>query len=201
MVLSGAMISCYFDAARDNPKDPESDTYTPSDLFLFHAGTKNGNIGDRSNVDSICAAARSANYPKLPSYNVRGFISFNESDSIANMPANYRIHTNRPIRGPVGTGIIANDWADLLSGDIGTNVSHSTVGVLPYAGYWWSGSDKYGNHATSCKSISTNQDWNTADGSTFGTRGYAEATDSAWITDSTMSTCDKSYYILCIGWN
>ncbi|MBP7585667.1 MAG: hypothetical protein KBA61_16610 [Spirochaetes bacterium] len=31
--LSGAMVSCYFEAAQDNPNDPKSGLVPPSDIY------------------------------------------------------------------------------------------------------------------------------------------------------------------------
>lgn len=192
--LSGAMVSCYFEAAQDNPNDPKSGLVPPSDIYMFNAGQYNGDLDGRTGVEAKCFAARKAKGSSLPAQHVHGFISIASGDAIADMPVNYKVPTDRPIVGPGGNVIIANNWTDLLNGTIDYSLEYA--GVLTVSTDWWSGSNSSGafDPSYSCNN------WE-SDAAT-GTFGQSGAINANWIYySSAPAACSSSKYLLCISWN
>lgn len=184
-------FACYFDAERDNPNDMKASSFTePTDIYMFSTDTHNGNLGGRSGADALCSAKRSSSYSTLPGNNVRAFISINASDEISDMPANYGVYINKPIKSHNGD-IIANNWTDLLDGSITLSLSDSNISNS----IWWSGSNEYGNvHSPNCEGFTTNSDV------VNGTFGDATTINSMWMNSSFFS-CSNPIAVLCICWD
>jgi hypothetical protein len=163
----------------------------PIYMFSIDPSTTTGNISGRTGADNLCQAKYASDYSSLGCTEVRGFISIDASDRIADMPMNYGVPDNVPILGPGGTPI-ANDWADLLDGTILTTMQGA--GVLSALGYW-TGSNADGTFYASPYNNCTN--FTSTSGS--GRTGSATATDGTWLSSST-SACVNIGPILCIGW-
>ena|GEM_PF-3193082 len=99
--------------------------------ILYEAGAYSGNLGDRAATDALCAGSRPAGYTRH-----RAFIGHSTADSIANMPTNYGISTAAPIKSATGIAI-ANNWADLVDGNIANTLNAAGIVSTPPA--WWSG--------------------------------------------------------------
>ncbi len=198
LALTGAMVSCYFDAARDNPNDPKSNSVTPTDIYLFNGGQYTGALGGRSGADDKCIKARDSIGSSLPSKNVHAFISVESGDAIADMPSKYGVPTDRQIRIPNGSITLAANWADLLSIGSGTSLGASlkAAGVLPDStSWWWSGSNGDGTLDSNCTG------WTLGAGGAYGTYGNPEKTNEVeWIKVNDRE-CQNMTYILCISWN
>lgn len=159
-------------------------------VVLYEGGTSAGNIGPRASADAICAANLPAGYA-----NYHAFIGYSASDSIANMPANYGIPTNIPIRSASNI-LIANNWTDLMDGTIVTSLTGA--GVAP-DGYWWSGVDNAsGIHTDGVTQDCT--DWTSNLNATPGTLGSTIFNDTNWMFITSNAACDPVYSILCIGY-
>jgi hypothetical protein len=173
-------------AAAPVPVAPQA----PLILYEESAGNRNGNLSGRSGADALCLA--SANRP-AGYINFRAFISVDANDEIRDMPGNYGVPTNVPIQSLGGT-VIANDWADLLDGNIA--VSLLNAGVLTGSPDWWSGSNDDGSlNASNCVG------WTSAAGPPVGgIAGRNIDTDPTWIIFGTAS-CDMSFSVLCLAFN
>ena len=161
----------------------------PIYLFSIDPTTTTGNISGRIGADNLCQAKYTSDYTSLGCTQVRGFISIDGTDQIADMPGNYGVPIDVPILGPGGTPI-ANDWADLLDGNILTTLQGA--GVLAALSYW-TGSNADGTFYSSvhCSNYT----------STLGSGriGSATATGSTWLSSATTA-CVNIGPILCIGW-
>ena len=190
LALAGAMVSCYFDAARDNPNDPESGDIQQNDIFLFSTSEQgDGSFTGRSGANTLCRNRRNEIFPKLPSNNVYAFISINSSDHISNMDSNYLVPINKAIKGPTGI-VIANDWNDLLDGSILETLSNASITSIS----WWSASNSDGSlHDANC----TNFDGTAGQGRV----GYATIKNEPWITGFTVNCTETNHVVLCICWN
>jgi hypothetical protein len=155
-------------------------------LVLYEAGgTYNGDLGGRAGADATCQASgnRPAGYA-----NVRAFITVDDpSDTIDNMPANYGIPTNLPVRSLGGT-IVANNWADLVGG--GVIVALNTAGVV--GSDWWDGTGGAGTPSPSrCA--------NWTDG-TNAQNGSCGNTGAGNIFPGAIPACDTLQRLLCIAY-
>lgn len=165
-------------------------TPIPNRLVLYNSyGLPTGNLGPRSNVDAFCSSSLPSGFS-----NYHAFIGFSASDSIANMPINYGLPTNLPIQSDTNI-VIANNWADLMDGNIG--VSLSAAGVLSPGDIWWSGSESDGVQDAPIYTPDC-QEW--TDGVTFsGAYGNADNIDATWIHDSNL-LCFNAASVLCIAY-
>lgn len=165
-------------------------------IYLSSVGPYTGDLADpkaasvREEIDSLCsAAAKMARTKALPCLNKRAFISIDPGDDIAGMPANFGIPRNRRIIGPTDIQI-ADNWADLLDGDI--DVTLFDAGIVP--DQWWSGSTSGGVYDISVDNCTG---WTST--SRKGQAGNHEKTDDAWIQGNTPD-CDAARYVLCVCW-
>jgi hypothetical protein len=180
--LSELIVSYAMMSARTAPLHP---IY----MFSIDPSTTTGNMSGRIGADNLCQAKYASDYTGLGCTEVRGFISIDASDQIANMPMNYGVPTNVPILGPGGIPI-ANDWADLLDGVILTTMQGA--GVLTALSYW-TGSNADGTFYSSvhCSNYTSTM------GS--GRIGSATVSNGNWLSDFTTA-CVNIGPILCIGW-
>ncbi len=164
-------------------------TPAPRGIVLYSAGVQVAELGGRNGADSICqqVSNKPAGYGAY-----RAFISVNANDEIRDMPTNYGVPTNVPITSPNGT-TIANNWADLLDGNI--QKSLSAAGVIPAESTWWSGSSSDGSVTNTC------QEWMVVTSSAFGDYGCADATDASWINCETQSCDVENAHLLCIAYD
>lgn len=170
----------------------------PSAIYIYRApssytadlGTAGGTVGNgRSGADNLCAAARSGfTFPDNTGSNVRGFTSISSSDSIANMPSNYGIPLNKPIKGPTDN-VIQTNWVNLMSGAIMTDLT--TAGVMIVSTGWWSFSSGTGSF-----DATNNCTGGTTTGG-LGTGGSSGSVTTTWMGSSAVS-CGSSYYLLCV---
>lgn len=163
-------------------------------LYLFPASTSNGNLKGafatgRAGADSICIAARSGYvFPNNGCNQVRAMVSLSSADSIANMPGNYGIPTNRGINAQNGF-TLAPDWMTLISGTSGNALAPN---VMSAATVWYSFSTTGGNYDGT----------NNCSGGTLGTSVNGATADSSvtganWI-GSSFQLCSSPAQILCI---
>lgn len=191
----------YFPPTATNQPEPKptftftnTPTFTPTPvpnrLVLYLGGISEGNIGPRSTADAFCASNPISGFS-----NYRAFIGYSTSDSIANLASNYGIPINLPIQS-VTNIVIANDWTDLMDGNI--DVALSAAGVLSPGDWWWSGAeDGFGNHidgtTPSCFG------WSSNSGSDPGSSGYHGSTDFTWLRDA-VAGCGDPLAVLCIAY-
>ena len=176
--------------ATATPAATATPTPAPRGIVLYSAGVQVAELGGRSGADLICqqVSNKPAGYGAY-----RAFISVNANDEIRDMPTNYGVPTNVPITSPNGT-TIANNWADLLDGNI--QKSLSAAGVIPAGSTWWSGSSSDGS-----VTANTCQEWMVAIPSAFGDYGCADATDASWINCETQPCNVENAHLLCIAYD
>lgn len=188
------------------PPDPATDTPMPNMtttpytstphtstpvtyLVLYDSGsTSTGNLVDRTSADAFCAL-------NLPSGfgNYRAFIGFSAADNISNMPSNYGISTSLPIQSTSNV-VIANNWADLLDGNILTTLA--SAGVV--SNYWWSGVETDG---TSVDGVTADcNDWTDNTIIVDGYYGDYQFADGRWIKGAVGGACDQMLAIVCVGY-
>ena len=117
-------------------------------IYMFSDGNGdtgyNGNRSGRSGLDATCTARKQAAYSSLSCTNIRAFISVSSSDSISNMPSNYKVPESAKIQTHNGT-LIASNWADLLDGSLSVTGNMRVSGlfedVTANPPYFWTGSN------------------------------------------------------------
>lgn len=179
-------------------------THLPIILFSFNkifSGELRSHIGGngRESADSLCRL--SPNRPYGYSY-VIAFISSPDNE-IKDLPAKHGVPTDIPIKSKSNV-LLANNWHDLLDGEIATTLFNA--GVLPSEdALWWSGSTDKGEGHHGCN------DWRydggklevegdellTVEG--YGTQGRANAT-VYWMGFTLAVPCHHERYILCIAY-
>jgi len=170
-----------------------------SELVLYNAGVPattnltNGEADAKTGITKFCKD--SGDKPAGLS-SVRGFISIDSTNTIANLPTNASFSEQLPIKNSAGDATIANNWADLLDGSIA--VSFSTAGIITgKVSGWLSGSQSDGtlNTGKNCTG------WTSTDGGNDGVSGSITQTDSFWIYNTPADSCSSSNFnpIICIG--
>jgi hypothetical protein len=158
-------------------------------VYLFPTANTSGAVGGRAGADDKCTMAGAGFM--FPRTRINGFISVTASDEIRDMPAMYGVPTNRPVVGPGGVRI-ADNWADLLDGNIA--VTLRDAGVLPSPGsdFWYSGSNTDG-------SLAPQNCTNWTASNTLGDARYGRnfETGGNWI--STGNAVCGSYKLVCVG--
>ena len=163
---------------------------TPSYIVLYLGGTTDGNIGPRNNADALCA-------PNLPNgfgfY--KAFISYDSFDSIATLPSNYGVPLGLPIQS-VTNFFIANDWTDLMDGNI--NDTLTNAGVVPSGVNWWTGvENSTGIHVDGVTDNCNN--WTSNSNMVGGKAGSLVNSNSMWM-DSNVVGCQIPIAVLCIAY-
>lgn len=164
-----------------------------SDFILIFAidNANDGDLGGRSGADALCQNAENTQYNKT---NVMAFISVSADDQICDFPnAPTNIPTSLPIYGPNGK-IIANDWNDLLDGDIDNTLQDAGITYVDY----WTGSNADGSYRTSTPVQNNCNGW-TIDNSNQGSSGQYNKTDSFWLESSYVG-CGSNKGLLCVAW-
>ncbi len=163
----------------------------PVYAYLYDAGGSDVDLSGRPGADAMCRDAL-IQYPHVRAGHVHAFISVNPTDEIRDMPFNYGLPTNRPIVG-LGNIKIADDWADLLDGNIQTSLI--AAGILTTANWWYTGSNADGSlHPNNCEG------WTNPNLMFGGRYGSGQFTDDRWITNSDATCGLENYHVLCIGW-
>jgi len=148
---------------------------------------RNGNLGGRAGADAICKgmAGKPAGFAQY-----RAFISVSDTDEIRDMPTLYGVPTTDPIVGTGGT--IANDWADLLDGNIALELE-TAIGATQH---YWTGSNADGSLETN-----TCSNWTSGSDSIDGAVGDRRETSKSWLRESDLrSSCDSSLALVCIAY-
>ncbi|MCU0846975.1 MAG: fibronectin type III domain-containing protein [Spirochaetes bacterium] len=172
-------------------------------LYMFSAGKYKGGlaalsdastsssmpVSTRKDVDDICRKSLGVSYPNLNLTNARAFISLNAADSIAGMRANFGV-PDAPVRGPDGLQI-ASGWGDLLDGTIGEDLAAAGIS----SGYWWSGSDEFGNY----NATDNCGGWTLSSSRLRGMSGFHNSTGTDWMSGIARN-CEDSLQLLCICW-
>jgi hypothetical protein len=124
------------------------------------------------------------------------FIAYSATDNIANMPSNYGIPTNLPIRSTTGT-LIASNWADMLDGTIATTLT--SAGVYSGPGGWWSGAeDEFGG---SIDGVTQDcNEWTSIANFVGGNRGINSSTTSTWMDFGLSAACNQVLQVLCVAY-
>jgi hypothetical protein len=186
---------------------PTRSTTLPADLvFLFSTDEVAGDLvsdlvtpvpgSPRARADALCRLVKSENYSEMPcgEVHIRAFISIDEADEIADMPANYAVPTDRAIRGPSGKKAdqVARNWDDLFDGD---GLTQTLVKTGISSGGWWSGSNPSGHldSADNCNG------WTDATNGAQGRTGKKNKTDTDWITYDNPK-CNKTHRVVCACW-
>lgn len=150
-----------------------------------------GSIGPRSTADAFCTGSQVgyANHHALLAYSV--------ADNIANMPTNFGVPTNLPIKSPNGT-LIANNWTDLLDGNIATTLNAAGVFINPGT-YWWSGVEDASG--TSIDGVTQDcNEWTSSLISDAGNYGSCDFANSTWMDGSSGAACNQMLSILCVAY-
>lgn len=166
----------------------------PTKIYLFRSEyTVSGNMGGRVGADALVAAS---SHKPTGSYTIHAFISVSSTDDIKSMPTNYGFPNNVPIVSVSGNAPVADNWADLLDGDLDLALMDLAVGVLPSgkSPSWWSGSNFDGTVSQNCTG------WTDDLGHTRGVIGYAHATNNDWLSGSTSSGNYNNKYVLGIAY-
>ncbi len=160
--------------------------------ILYDAGTAYpGSLGDRTSTDALCAANRPAGYTRH-----RAFIGHSAADSIANMPANYGISTTAPIRSATGV-TIANNWADLVDGNIATTLN--AAGIISTPPAWWSAAAASdGTHVDGVTNTCNN--WTSSLNTDFGAYGMLNSSTGTWMLGGPAANCDQALVLLCVAY-
>ncbi len=145
----------------------------------------------RQGADAQCQTTRAGiTFPNNGCNLVRAVISLTASDSIASMPVNYGIPTNRGINAP-NNFTIAPNWNVLRDGTSGNSLAPN---VMPAATTWWSFSDTGGAFA------SNNCGGGTNNTSSNGATADSSVTGANWIAGApgTELVCSSNLKLLCI---
>ncbi len=138
MLIAAIAVNTGCENSSDEPDEPA--------LYLFAMPETLGNIGTRSAADAACLAEYQAKYSVKGCNMVRAFLSYSDTDEIRDMPANYAVPTDLPIKTMNGTDI-AENWAQLLDAN-NQNLSSSLYNAGLFTDesitYFWTGSDQYG---------------------------------------------------------
>jgi len=147
---------------------------------------RNGNLGGRAGADAICKgmAGKPAGFAQY-----RAFISVSDTDEIRDMPTLYGVPTTDPIVGTGGT--IANDWADLLDGNIALELE-TAIGATQH---YWTGSFPNGT-----VSFFNCLDLTSASGGNSGPIGDRTLTNSNWMMVNVLNNCNMTASLLCIAY-
>lgn len=160
-------------------------------IVLYQANSAmgiSGAIGGRTGADTLCQNA--GNKPVGYS-NYRAFISVSATDEIRDMPTNYGVPTSYAVRSPSNV-LIANNWADLLDGTIGTTLTAAGVQVGGPLD-WWSGSSSSGALVAGIHCDS----WTNP--TVGGVAGRFDSSGSTWITNA-YNSCSYPGNLLCIAY-
>jgi hypothetical protein len=174
-------------AAKSTGSDGGSSTSTQK-LYIFRSESKvSGNIGGRAGADLL--VSNSSHRPS-GNYKYHALISVSEFDDIKSMPAKYGFSDTIQIVSAATDNIkIADNWADLLDGNIDNSLSDASV--LPAgtsSGQWWSGSNSNGTVTANCS------EW--SDSNTNGVRGQGELPNTAsWIKDASIVGTTEQYVL------
>ena len=158
-------------------------------IVMYSAGDYEGDFGDRSSTNTLCQAANPTLYP-----NVRAFIGYNSTDSIANMPTVHNVPTDKPVESILQIRI-ADNWADLLDGAIAYSLSSANITQT----HWWSGVEA--SNGTFIDGTSPNcNDWTSNSTAVAGQHGSIWATDSTWIANYPAACGGQTLALLCIAY-
>jgi hypothetical protein len=141
-------------------------------------------IGGRVGADAKAAAAPNRP-PGYPHY--RAFLSVSDTYEIRDMPNNFGISTIVPIIS-LTDKLIANNWYDLLDGNI--NQTLASAGVIPAGSFWWTGSNEDGSLSDNCSG------WTSTGNGMVGSSDYFDPT---WLSHSSLLGTN-SYRLVCIAY-
>ena len=158
-------------------------------IYLFNADTTDGDLGGRSGADSLCNS--SLNKPNACTHACFAFISSDTDNEIRDLQDSPYDIPDGKFYGPDGAVKIADNWADLLDGNIDDTLANA--GVLPGGSRFWSGSLEDGSFNTTFNCTNWNSNTDVVDGS------FGEASSTVTWLNSESSHCDDtSLYLLCI---
>ncbi len=163
--------------------------FSSPSIMMFEVEVPDADFGGRAGADLLCEGAQ----PIESSHaHVSAFLSVDDDDEILDMPGNYSVPTNQSIRSSMGT-VVADDWADLLDGDIDNALIQAGV-INGFSFFWWSGSDETG-------ALATNHCTNWTSSSGVGMSGNSGESSDMWIFsgDSGCNANDQS--LICIAFD
>ncbi len=190
----GGITAAYLPASVTTDTSPA--TADTGKITVFTAGLRTGNLvssgssSPRSDLDAVCSAARTADFPGLACGNVRALISLSASDAIRNFPAKYNIPTKGEVVSTTGS-LIGYRWADILDGTV--LMSLLDAGISSQS--WWSGSNADGSY----NSEDTCDGWTDGSSGYEGNTGLHNAVDGSWL-EGTERNCNNQLELLCICW-
>jgi len=151
--------------------------------------------GGRSDADNYCSMFSTLPPPNPESLScpngLHSFLSIDATDEIRDMPGNYGVPVNLPVK-TINNTTLATNWADLLDGSIPVSLETALGLTMNY--HTGSGSDG---------SLNTNEghcsNYTTASNAVTGTVGDRTATNGAWLNGG-AATCDDemNYVLLCL---
>ncbi|MES0489402.1 MAG: hypothetical protein ABUK01_05375 [Leptospirales bacterium] len=189
-------ISCANNGGSGSDSNSSSE-YIPTAILLFSTAAVDGNFGGRSGADTLCANAQPVAYT---CNQIRAFIStdgFNGADEIIDMPTNYSVPTDLPLKGPTDV-TVANDWADAIDGTwitcLGTSCENLTTpsDVITSAFYWTGSYDDTTGNPTYCSGWTSNANADT------GRSGFWTKSTSGGHIGGSSKTCDLTQPLICL---
>ncbi len=180
---------------------------TNTTIVVFASDTvPNGNLAShvnpanaRGGADQYCADKNASLSPAYACSFIHAFISITDDDEIRDMPTNYNVPINAPLKSSLTHLInIADNWIDLLDGSIDNSLADAGV---TNAGSWWSGSNnKTENGAKQYGTLYSDNcnHWTSSSGSYFGIGGGNQDTDP-FPTGNISNQCNSSFRnLICL---
>lgn len=169
---------------------------TPTVIYLYSAGQRNGNLGGRIGADATCIAAG----PPAGTTTVHAFLSVSALDQIRDLVPS--IYQTLPVVDAGGAMTIANTWNDLWINPAGLNMSLADAGVLGGGAEWWSGSNLDGSYnSNNCDSTGG---WTSGSSIETGWAGNSNAPTfimiDYWINFGQIQCNSLTTNLLCVAY-
>lgn len=164
----------------------DSFEFRPGIRLWLSASTTDGAVGGRAGGDAFCDA--DANKPMVSGSITRAFLSFDASDEIRDMPANYAIPVNDPVFRANGGTRIADSFGALLNADMTPLINTVGGATTTYTG---SGADGSLVGAFACIN------WTSDNAANSGLAGDSNRVNQFFLTGS-ATTCDMARPLYCI---
>ena len=165
-------------------------TYCPDirkTVFLTEANVK-GSLGGLSGADALCST-EAANAGLVGTF--RAWLSVHPSS-----PSNRFTHATIPYKLVDGT-VVANDWNDLIDGNLAAPINRTANNVQKSAGYVWTNTYTWGD-ADSTNPQYTCDSWTKGDANYSGIGGISGNTDAKWTGAYPPVSCDRFARLYCV---
>jgi hypothetical protein len=158
-------------------------------ILMYSVGASSGNLNGRTGADGLCSSGRPSGLPSDYT-GFRAFISVDNADEIADMPANYSVPTSVNIES-LSSILVKNSWTDLLNdGTIDNDLD--SADIVNAGSDYWTGSAPDGQISSTCGN------WGSSSSGSFGQVGLDSAVDGTWIDNGTQ-TCNTPANVLCLA--